>query len=99
MADQDQAVDTDYSGRPYRQPSTTEELLLWSAQRRARGPSPYDRFVKLPDGRTVVCGGQGKYYLRKPDGWPDRDQPVHISGLSAGPPKPGDLIIQPDQPK
>ena len=35
MADQDQAVDTDYSGRPYRVP-TAEEILASPSRRIAR---------------------------------------------------------------
>ena len=93
MADQDQAVDTDYSGRPYR-PPTVEEMLQASLEH-----PPFDQMVDLPDGRRAVYGGHGKYYLRGDDGWPDWDQPVHIRGLSRGRPKRGDLIIQLDQPK
>ena len=80
MADQDQAVDTDYSGRPYRLP-TTEEVL--------EAPildNPYDRRATSPDGRIALYTGGGRYHLAKDDGWPDWDQPVHIPGLS---PEPG----------
>lgn len=89
MADQDQVVDTDYSGRPYRRP-TVEEIL--------HSPlgeySPYDLGVDLPDGRRAVCGGRGKYYLEGEGGLPDRDHPVHLPGLSLGSPDPGALIVQ-----
>ena len=89
MADQDQAVDTDYSGRPYRLPST-EEIL----EAGLPSHSPYDMLVGLPDGRAAVYTGEGRYYLRKDDGWPDWDQPVHIPGLSTEPPRDGDLIVE-----
>ena len=89
MADQDQTVDTDYSGRPYRRLSV-EEML---------GPlpeeSPYDLMVVLPDGRRAVDVSDGRYYLEGDGGWPDWEQPVHLPGLSDEPPRPGDLIIQP----
>ena len=88
MADQDQAVDTDYSGRPYRLP-TTEEVL--------EAPlldNPYDILVAFSDGRTALYTGDGRYHLAKDDGWPDWDQPVHIPGLSPEPPRDGDLIIR-----
>ena len=91
MADQDQTVDTDYSGRPYRRLSV-EEML----QAPLPEESPYDLMVYLPDGRRAV-DVRGRYYLRGDDGWPDREQPVHIPGLSAEPPEPGSLIIQPNQ--
>ena len=90
MADQDQAVDTDYSGRPYRPPSAEK----------MRGDglpshSPYDiRVAALPDGRGVIDTGDDRYYVAKDDGWPDWDQPVHIPGLSPEPPREGDLIIR-----
>ena len=88
MADQDQAVDTDYSGRPYRVP-TTEEVLASPL------PSycPYDRAAELPDGRTAVASA-GRYYLVKDGGWPDWDRPVYLPGLSRGPPRDGDLIVR-----
>ena len=77
MADQDQAVDSDYSGRPYRRLST-EEIL------KAPLPpySPYDLGAELPDGRRAVYGGRGQYYIAKDDGRPDWNQPVHVPGLS-----------------
>lgn len=90
MADQeqDQAVDTDYSGRPYDPPST-EGIL------RDRLPPhpPYDLPVELPDGRMAVSAGDGRYYLIKDGGWPDWERPVHIPGRSPEPPRDGDLII------
>ena len=82
MADQDQAVDSDYSGRPYRRPST-EEIL----QTPPLPDSPYDRGAELPDGRRAVCGGRGQYYIAKDDGTPDWNQPVHVPGLSREPAK------------
>ena len=93
MADQDQTVDTDYSGRPYRRLSV-EEML----QAPLPEESPYDLIVDLPDGRRAV-DVRGRYYLRGDDGWPDWEQPIHLPGLSDEPPRPGDLTIQLDQPK
>ena len=89
MADQDQAVDTDYSGRPYRVPTAKEikRLPLMSE-------SPYDFAVDLPDGRTALRTAGSRYYVARDDGWPDWDQPVHVPGLSAEPPRDGDLIIR-----
>ena len=84
MADQDQAVDTDYSGRP------TEEIV--------EDPfplyCPYDVGADLPDGRSAVLTVGGRYYVAKDDGWPDWDQPVHIRGLSPEPPRAGDQVVQ-----
>ena len=77
MADQDQAVDSDYSGRPYRRLST-EEIL----QAPLPPYSPYDVMVELPDGREAVEVGPGQYYIAKDDGRPDWNQPVHVPGLS-----------------
>ena len=77
MADQDQAVDSDYSGRPYRRLST-EEML----QAPLLPYSPYDLGAELPDGRRAVDDGRGQYYIAKDDGTPDWNQPVHIPGLS-----------------
>ena len=88
MADQDQAVDTDYSGRPYRVP-TAEEILASPLP----SDCPFDRGAELPDGRRAVAAGD-RYYLVKDDGWPDWDQPVYIPGLSPEPPRDGDLIIR-----
>ena len=90
MADQDQAapVDTDYSGRPYHEPSVEETLAAGLPE-----DSPYDLLFELPDGRTAVYVG-GRYYLETDDGWPDRDRPVYIEGLSSGSPKPGQEIIR-----
>ena len=76
MGDQDQAVDSDYSGRLCRLPSTAEIL-----QSPLPAYSPYDRGADLPDGRRAVCGGR-QYYIAKDDGSPDWNQPVHIPGLS-----------------
>ena len=89
MADQDQAVDTDYSGRPYRVPTAKEirRLPLMSE-------SPYDCAADLPDGRTALRTAGSRYYVARDDGWPDWDQPVHVPGLSAEPPRDGDLIIR-----
>ena len=92
MADQDQAapVDTDYSGRPYHRPSVEETLAAGLPK-----DCPYDLVYELPDGRTAVDAGPGpdEYYLCADDGWPDRDRPVYIEGLSSGSPKPGQEII------
>ena len=89
MADQDQAVDTDYSGRPYR-PPTIEEILESSLPL----DSPFDIVTFLPDGRHAALGNDDRYYVVGDDGWPDWDQPVHIPGLSPEPPRDGDLIVQ-----
>ena len=89
MADQDQAVDTDYSGRPDR-PPTTEEILELPLPL----DSPFDIVTSLPDGRHAALSGDDRYYVVGDDGWPDWDQPVHIPGLSPEPPRDGDLIIQ-----
>ena len=88
MADQDQAVDTDYSGRPYRLPTTEEILELPLSE------SPYDIVISLPGGRRAAFTGDDRYHVVGDDGWPDWDQPVHIPGLSPEPPRDGDLIIQ-----
>ena len=89
MADQDQAVDTDYSGRPYR-PPTIEEIL----ESPLPLDSPYDIVTSLPDGRRAVLTANDRYYVVGDDGRPDWDQPVHIPGFSPEPPRDGDLIIQ-----
>ena len=89
MADQDQAVDTDYSGRPYRVPTAKEIKRLPLMPQ-----SPYDCGAVLPDGRTAVRTAGSRYYVVKGDGWPDWDQPVHVPGLSREPPRDGDLIIR-----
>lgn len=89
MADQDQAVDTDYSGRPYRLP-TTEEILELPLP----PDSPFDIMAFSPDGRRAALTADDRYYIVGDDGWPDWDQPVHIPGLSPEPPRDGDLIIQ-----
>jgi len=89
MADQDQAVDTDYSGRPYRVPTAKEIKRLPLMPQ-----SPYDRGVVLPDGRRAVSVADGRYYLVKDGGWPDWDEPVYVPGLSPEPPRDGDLIIR-----
>ena len=89
MADQDEdQVDTDYSGRPYRLP-TVEELAAADLP----PPDIWDIVVELPDGRNAAMSG-GRYYIVKDDGWPDWDQPVHIPGVSPEPPRDGDLIVQ-----
>ena len=89
MADQDQAVDTDYSGRPYELP-TTEEIF----EAGLRPDNLYDIQVTLSDGRRALYTGGGRYYVAKDDGWPDWDQPVHIPGVSPEPPRDGDLIVE-----
>ena len=89
MADQDQAVDTDYSGRPYRVPTAKEIKRLPLMPQ-----SPYDRGVVLPDGRRAVSVDDGRYYIVKDGGWPDWDAPVYVPGLSPEPPRDGDLIIR-----
>ena len=69
MADQEQDyVDTDYSGRPYRLP-TVDEILS--------GPptdSLYDLGFDLPDGRSATMAAGGQYYLDRDDGRPDWDR-------------------------
>ena len=90
MADQEQDyIDSDYSGRPYRLP-TVDEILS--------GPptdplSLYDLGFDLPDGRSATMADGGQYYIDGDDGRPDLDRPVWIEGLSTGEPSPEDEVI------
>lgn len=89
MADQEQAVDTDYSGRPYRRRSVAEILEHLP-------PAQYDLQVILPNGRRVADVGVGisRFYHIRDDGRPDLDRPVWIEGLSTGEPSPEAEVIE-----
>lgn len=70
MGNAQNAVDSDYSGRPVRG-TTAEELA--AADPRATPREPV--LVTPPDGQHAIPA-DGAYYLKGVDCWPDYDRPV-----------------------